>query len=250
MYKARHRIIEETVAIKLMLVAVREDEAAMKRFVREVKLGSRIRHPNIVEFLDADEEDGNPYLVMEYIDGIPLEDRLKQADVYSEIPPELANQLFDAVQAIHNVGMVHRDIKPANIIMTGDGTVKLIDLGLIKNISEDSLSLLTNTGVGIGTPAYLPPEQLYDARSVDSRADIYSLGATFYTMLCGVSPIGGKDRREFFKNIKDFNIIPPHEVNNRVSKKTGKWVMKALEEKPKKRYKNIAEFRKAYNKVK
>jgi hypothetical protein len=248
-YKAKHRIIDSVVALKVMRVALQEDEDAVKRFMREVKLGSRITHPNIVKFLDADEEDGSSYLVMEFIEGVPLEKQLDEGKIYSTISPEFAEQIFGAVETIHNAGMIHRDIKPSNIIVSMNNVVKLIDLGLIKNISAQSLSILTNSGIGLGTPHYLPPEQLLNAATVDKRADIYSLGATFYHMICGVTPITGRTKKEFYKKIQECNITHPCDVNKHIPKKVGNWVMKALSREPKDRYKNIKEFRKAYNKI-
>jgi len=246
-YKAKHRATGIIVALKMMRVAVREDEAAIRRFIREIKLGSRITHPNVVQFLDAGEANGNSYVIMEYIDGVPLQEKLEQGHIYPEIPSETANQLFDAVEAVHNAGMAHRDIKPGNILITDEGTIKLIDLGLLKNISEESLSLLTCEGVGIGTPHYLPPEQLFNARSVDSRADIYSLGATFYHMATGITPVQGKTRKEFFDNIKNFKITHPCRINKEVPKRMGSLIMKSLSKFPEDRYQTVEEFRNTYN---
>jgi len=242
-YKARHMLMGTVVALKLIREGKQGDERAVKRFLREIRMGAAVKHPNIIEFLDAGEHEGMKYLVMEYCDGISLDRKVRRDGVLGlEEFADVAFQALDAVCAIHDAGLVHRDIKPSNFLVTRDNTVKLIDFGLAKSMDPETRSILTASGMIVGTPHYMPPEQIQEARVPDVRGDIYSLGATFYVLVCGEPPVQGKTAVEYVKNLTAHSIVPPHEKNPDVPEEIGRWIMKALALDPDERYRSAHEF--------
>jgi serine/threonine protein kinase len=193
-YKARHRRMGRTVAVKVIRQDRLDSPEAVKRFEREVRAAAVLDHPNIVHALDADQVGGSHLLVMEYIDG--ASDLAKLVKKNGPLPVELAKdylrQAALGLQHAHERGMVHRDIKPHNLLLTADGSVvKILDMGLARlshSNSETQTSNLTQEGKVMGTPDYLAPEQALAAHTVDIRADLYSLGCTFYYLLTGRVP--------------------------------------------------------------
>ena len=171
------------------------DRKAIDRFEREMKAVGRLAHPNIVQAHDAREIDGTPVLVMEFVDGLDLAEIVRRV---GRLPVaeacELVRQTAVALQCAHEHGLVHRDIKPSNIMLARTGEVKLLDLGLARFFAEElspSSDEMTGTGQAMGTADYMAPEQAADSRTVDIRADLYSLGCTLYKLLSGQGPFSG-----------------------------------------------------------
>jgi serine/threonine protein kinase/WD40 repeat protein len=196
-FKARHSRLGRVVALKLISPQHLGDHDAARRFRREVRSLSRLDHPNIVRAIDADEDDGRLYLVMELVEGTDLSRRVKEKGA---LPIGLAcdciRQAALALQHASEQGMVHRDIKPSNLLLGADGTIKVLDLGLARRGEADtgdssSSTSLTDTGMTVGTPDYVAPEQITDSKCPDIRADLYSLGCTFYHLLTGRPPFAG-----------------------------------------------------------
>ena len=194
-YLVRHRVLDTPFALKILnpKVAAQKPEY-VKRFVREAKLASKIRHPNLVTVHDAghDEDRGIYYLVMDYVQGSTLRQAIALGGGMTDKEAvRIISCVASALDAAQGFGLVHRDIKPENIMLMQDGTVKLIDLGVAKATRAiDSLKTMEKTV--FGTPAYMSPEQAMDSSSVDVRSDIYSLGVVFFEMLCGRSPYRGR----------------------------------------------------------
>ena len=197
-YKALHTQLEKIVALKVLPVDRIQDQDAIERFHREMKAVGKLTHPNIVAAHDAGEFEGTHFLVMELVDGIDLSSLLRRAgplDVADAC--ELIRQAAVGLAHAHGQGMVHRDIKPSNLMLSrvAEGTpqVKILDMGLA--LLDDNKTPggreLTTTGQMMGTLDYMAPEQGTGAHEVDSRADIYSLGATLYKLLCGEAPFSG-----------------------------------------------------------
>jgi serine/threonine-protein kinase len=183
---------------------------------------------------------------MEYYTGQTLAEKLiTQKTVYENFT-DIAWSVFDAVEAIHRAEVIHRDIKPSNILILDDGSVRLIDFGLVKSTGNEKDISLTATGTALGTMYYISPEQYADSKDVDIRTDIYSMGATFYHMMCGVPPVFGKSDIEFYNRMRDFVITHPSEINPDVTRLTGNWIMKALSREPEDRYASVPEFRDSY----
>ena len=194
-YRARHEGLGRDVAVKALSHLVGADEADVRRFQREAQLLASLNHPNIATVYDRLVIDGRPYLVMELVDGPTLRDRLTEGAVGPDEAMSIASQLVDALEEAHQHGVVHRDLKPANVKLTPEGRVKVLDFGLAKSIAaahekSKARDATTKTGVLLGTPGYMSPEQVR-ADDVDARADYWALGCIVYEMLTGVRAIGG-----------------------------------------------------------
>ena len=201
-YKALHIAFDELRALKVMNSEFMSDELFVRRFKQEAVITRKLQHPNAVRVDDIDEaEDGRPFIVMEYIRGQNLKELIKQ-DGYLPVPRvcSIVKQVASALEAAHRLGMVHRDIKPANIVLVetpAGEKAKVLDFGIAKlkeaRATEAAGLTLTGTGMTIGTPPYMSPEQAIGKRGdeLDGRSDLYSLGVVMYQMLTGEMPLKG-----------------------------------------------------------
>jgi serine/threonine-protein kinase len=202
-FKARHKDMGRLVALKIIRQEVLATPQALARFYREIRVGGRIFHPHIVQTYDAGPSGNTHSLAMEYVEGIDL-DRLVRASGPLPVPQATAYvaQTAEALQYLLEHGLVHRDIKPSNLMVTREGTaittpwgiIKLVDLGLAllrPILGDDAITSLTAIGTRVGTPDFMAPEQAMDAHAVDIRADLYSLGCTWYYLLTGQVPFPG-----------------------------------------------------------
>ena len=252
-YLVRHEVIDTPFALKVLDPEVAEEKPEyVKRFVREAKIASKIRHPNLVAVHDAgfDQERGVYYLVMDYVQGSTL----RQAIALGGKMPEkeavrIISCVASALAAAQRFGVVHRDIKPENIMLTRDGEVKLIDLGVAK-VSGDIDSLKTMANTVFGTPAYMSPEQATDSSKIDARSDIYSLGIVFFEMLCGRSPYGGKTSETIVHDLLAPTPIPDiRTINPEVSMKVSALLMLMCEKNVDKRIKSSADLIEAFRRL-
>ena len=189
-YKALHTRLKRLVAVKMLSASRLADPQAVARFQREVEAVGRLNHPNIVQALDANELDGQHFLVTEFVDGVDLS-RLVRSGGPLPVPDacEIVRQAALGLQHAHAHDLVHRDVKPSNLMLTSAGIVKLLDLGLARLRPETPAEVdVTTSGQVMGSADYMAPEQCLDAREVDARADIYSLGCTLYLLLTGRPP--------------------------------------------------------------
>jgi serine/threonine-protein kinase len=191
-YEAHDAVIERRVAIKLVrteLLAGDDRDDFVQRFRREAQAAGRCNHPGIVVVFDYALHEGNPFLVMEYVDGTGLDKVLAQGERFAPTAAvHVMAQVLEALGAAHAAGIVHRDIKPANILLTAGAQVKVTDFGVARLAS----SRLTHHGMAIGTPSYMSPEQCR-GDDVDGRSDLFSAAAVLQEMLIGVRPFGGKN---------------------------------------------------------
>ena len=209
-YRAEHVRLKRKVALKIVPPELTSSPQRRRRFQREMEAVGRLDHPNLVRATDAGEVDGTQYLVMELIDAIDLGKRLRRIgafDVGSAC--EVARQVAVGLEHIASNHLVHRDIKPSNLLVTQDGTVKILDLGIAMLRHDDGQPGGTTFQGVMGTPDYVAPEQVSHANDVDIRADIYSLGCTLYTLLVGQAPFDGPDHSTgISKLIAHTNAVP------------------------------------------
>jgi serine/threonine protein kinase len=188
-YEAVHVGVEKRFAIKLVKTDSGRTPDSVQRFTQEARAAALIGHPNLVEVFDLGEtDDGTLYMVMELLAGRSLHDALRSGPLPIERATEIAIEVLRALDAAHRAGFVHRDIKPANLFLAersdGKVSVKVLDFGIAKLVRPDMPSL-TQSGVVVGTPLYMAPEQVLAEREVDGRADVWSVGATLFEMLTG-----------------------------------------------------------------
>jgi eukaryotic-like serine/threonine-protein kinase len=184
-YAALDAELDRPVAVKVLAEQLARDAGLRERFVREARLAGRLSHPNVVSVYDAGEQDGLPYIVMEYVDGETLADVLRRR---GRVPPDeataLARQSCRGLEHAHAAGLVHRDIKPQNLLLGRDGTLKIADFGIARTAEA---TRLTQTGTVLGSAAYLSPEQAV-GEEVTPAADLYALGVVLYELLSGRPP--------------------------------------------------------------
>ncbi len=189
-YKAKQESLDKIVALKVMAPSLARQSDFVTRFIREAQASGKLNHPNVVLAIDAGEADGYYYFAMEFVDGESLKDVLdREGKIAEKRALEVTAAVVAGLQHAHDSGIVHRDIKPANVFLTKDGTPKLGDLGLAKEIHTDKN--LTQAGIPVGTPYYISPEQARGLENVDGRADLYAVGAMLYRMVAGDVPYEG-----------------------------------------------------------
>lgn len=248
-YKAEDQLLGATVAIKMLLSHVEEDDSMVERFIREAKASSRVIHPNLMKLLDfGEDENGSPFLVVEYLPGRSLASLQKELTVLGvNNTIHIFAQISEAVGAAHSKGLVHRDLKPSNVMLIeSDETkyfVKVVDFGLAKQSVPSESQQLTLTGEVFGSPLYMSPEQCR-GEVVDHRSDIYSLGIMLYEALTGKVPFYGENMvATIAKHISEsplpFQRIRPDLY---IPEKLEAVVMKALSKSPVDRYASMNDF--------
>jgi serine/threonine protein kinase len=242
-YKARHSETNAVVALKIVPPATARNEVLMHRFKLEFEAAKSLDIPNIVKAIEYCADPPTPYLVMEYVDGMSLGQRIDRFGPMKEddairIVAQIAQGLFKA----HKQKLIHRDIKPDNILVTSDGTAKLTDLGLVKRLDVENGMDLTRTGKGLGTPHFMAPEQFRNAKNVDVRCDIYSLGATLYMMVTGKVPFGDCGPLDaWMKKIRN-DYEPPRKLKASISERVDWAIRRSMSADPERRPANCKEF--------
>jgi serine/threonine-protein kinase len=213
-YRARQRALDRPVAVKMLLAGPFAGPQELERFHRETAALACLRHPNVVQVHDAGDVDGRPYFSMELVEGGSLAQKLSGTPQPARHAAELLATLAGAMQVAHRAGIVHRDLKPANVLLTADGTPKVSDFGVARRAGDAGL---TQTGVAIGTPAYMAPEQARgQANALGPAVDVYALGAILYECLTGRPPFRGETAAETVHMVMFDDPVPPSRLNPKV----------------------------------
>lgn len=239
-YRAYQSSLNRYVAIKVLPPQLAYDEEFVHRFLREARAAASLNHPNIVTVHDVGEQDGLYYIVMEFLEGQTLKDLIQREGALSpERAARILAQVAAALDYAHQRGFVHRDIKPANIFVGPDGRVKLTDFGIARAASE--VEQLTRTGMLVGTPEYMAPEQAA-GNPIDHRTDLYALGVVLYQMMTGQVPHRGTTPHSILHAIIYDPPPPPRQLNAAVPPTIEKVILKALAKQPGDRYQKGADM--------
>jgi serine/threonine-protein kinase len=239
-YRALDPLIERTVAIKTIPLNQPEEEKRLfeDRFLREAKSAGKLSHPNIVTIYDVGETDDFAYIAMEYLEGMPLREILREhGPLPIELGLETALQMAQALAFAHEHGIVHRDIKPPNVIVCKRGTVKLTDFGIAHLMSSTE----TRSGMLMGSPRYMSPEQV-QGQPIDGRSDIFSLGVVLYEMLAGYPPFGGEELHGILFRIVNEHVPPVSHVRKDAPAGVDEILARCLAKKPQDRYSSAHEL--------
>src|SRR6266511_3116635 len=239
-FEGRDRLLARRVAIKVLLAEFSQDPSFLVRFKREAQVAASLSHPNIVGVYDTGVEGGTNFIVMEYVEGRTLRDLLRIGGP----PPAdraagIASDVCDALAAAHARGLINRDVKPANVMLSGDGTVKVMDFGIARATTSETI---TQTHAVIGTAQYISPEQV-EGMEVDARSDLYSLGCLLYEMLTGRVPFSGESPVAIaYRHVRE-DPVPPRRIDPRVPPAFEAITLRAMAKNPDHRYQTAAEMR-------
>jgi serine/threonine-protein kinase len=216
-YKARQLSMDRLVAVKVLHAKLASRPAYLARLTHEARVAAKLSHNNIVQAIDVGSAGPLHYFVMELVEGKTIREELEAGKVYGEREGvEIAIQVAQALAHAARRGLVHRDVKPANIVMTSEGIAKLADLGMARTAADDEETRRKERGLTIGTPFYISPEQVRAEEDIDTRSDLYSLGATLYHMVTGRPPFEGTSEEVFDKHLRE-QLTPPDHLNQQLS---------------------------------
>jgi len=241
-YRARDELLGREVAVKVLSERFSGDKSFVERFRREAQAAANLSHPNIVSLYDYGAEGDTYFIVMEFIDGRSLAEIIQEeGPLLPERAAEIAADVAKALERAHSAGLVHRDVKPANIMITDSGQTKVTDFGIVRALGGEAEQTMTQTGMVIGTAAYLSPEQA-QGNPVDARSDVYSLGCVLFEMLTGSPPFSGETPLSIaYKHVRE-DPPPPSSSNPDVPSALDAITLKGLAKNPENRYQDAAEM--------
>jgi eukaryotic-like serine/threonine-protein kinase len=238
-FEGRDRLLARRVAIKVLQSQFARDPSFLIRFKREAQAAASLSHPNIVGVYDTGSEDGTHFIVMEYVDGRTLKDVIRaEGPLYPQRAAEICADVCSALSAAHARGLIHRDIKPGNVMLTPDGKVKVMDFGIARATTSETI---TQTAAVVGTAQYISPEQA-QGQTVDYRSDLYSVGCCLYEMLTGTVPFTGATPVAIaYRHVRE-DPTPPRMLNRDVPAPLEAVCLKAMAKLPDNRYQTAAEL--------
>ena len=239
-YKGYHDKLDRHVAIKVLHTVFKDDDSFLRRFTREAQVVARLEHSNIVPVYDFAEQDGFPYLVMRYVEGETLKDRLSRGVLTTAEIIRVANSIADGLDHAHQQGVLHRDIKPSNILLTQGGDVFIADFGLAR-ITQSGESTMSQDMI-MGTPQYISPEQAKGTTELDGRTDIYSFGIIVYEMVTGQVPFASDTGYSIIHSQIFDPPPPPSSLNDKISPAMEMVLLKVLNKEPEARYATAGSF--------
>src|SRR5688572_12259883 len=238
-YRAIHDTLGRTVAIKALKSSAAVEEHIATRFEREARSLANLQHENIISVYDFHRERGSLFIVMEYVQGIDLYDLLDRCGrLPYDVAAVIAMQTARALDYIHYRNIIHRDIKPANIMVSRQGGVKLMDFGIARDERFDDL---TEAGTGIGTPAYMSPEQILGDK-LDARSDLFSLGIVLYQMVTGRKPFVEDEQRSVMHKIRLEKHVKARKLNPEIPRELDKIIDKCLQKNPRERWRSAQQL--------
>ena len=241
-FKARDRETNESVAIKVPLMALESDVAGFERFKREEEIGTRLNHPSVLKVIKVETPKSRPYLVMEFLDGETLVKTLaRQKPLPEPEAARIASRICDALEYLHANGIVHRDLKPHNIMICRDGSLRIFDFG-IAGVKQARRLTFVGFSPTMGTPDYMAPEQVKGKRG-DNRTDIYSLGAMLYEMTTGATPFEGESPYVVMNARVTGDPVAPRKLNPNLTPVMEEIILHALERDPAERYASAGEMK-------
>ena len=243
-YLARDQRLERDVALKVLREGLLADEAARKRFRKEALALSKLNHPNIAFIYDFDTHGGIDFLVMEYVAGTSLAERLEHGALSEKETASIGAQIAQALEEAHEHGVIHRDLKPGNVLSTAKGRVKVLDFGLARFLRADELAAtasLTETHAMTGTLPYMAPEQL-NGEAADARSDIHAAGLVLYEMATGQRAFREQLPSRLIDAILNHPPIPPRNINRKICPELERIILKCLEKDPENRYQSAREL--------
>lgn len=256
-YEGRHLALGRKVAIKMLHPEFASVDQATQRFMQEAQIAGSLGHPNLCEVTDiGTTSEGVPYMVMPFLEGETLADAVSDAQERGEgfeaaRSVGIVGQILSALRPAHEAGIVHRDLKPENVFLMKAGDrddfVKILDFGISKIVggAKPSLRRLTSTGVVVGTPYYMAPEQASGSRDLDHRVDIYAVGALLYELLTGQPPYEGETYNEIIIKIVKGDVVSPDVLNPRIPEPLVAVIMRALAKDREDRFQDVQTFQKA-----
>ncbi|WP_372367548.1 protein kinase [Candidatus Uabimicrobium sp. HlEnr_7] len=239
-YKAQHVHSQTIIAIKVFVYGNNTSIQDVQRFLEEARTTAKLNHPNIIKIYDVKQLENYSYIVMEFIDGLPLNKAIKAYGISFRKSIEIIKQVASLLEYTHKNNIIHRDIKPENILIRRNLKPLLMDFGIAKNLNK--VTQLTLEGELLGTPHYIAPEQAGLGDKNSPATDIYSLGAVLYEVICGSPPFTGETDFEVLYNVANQKVMPPSTKNPNVPKELDYICLKALKREPKNRHSSAREF--------
>jgi serine/threonine protein kinase/tetratricopeptide (TPR) repeat protein len=245
-YRAYDKKIEDEVALKLIKPEIAADGNTIERFRNELRLARKIGHRNVCKMYDLNEEEGTYYITMEYVSGEDLKNMIRMTGQLSvETAVNIGKQICEGLAEAHHLGVIHRDLKPQNIMIDKRGNVRIMDFGIARSVKARGI---TGTGMMIGTPEYMSPEQA-EGYDVDQRSDIYSLGIILYEMVTGKVPFKGETPLSVVMKHKSESPRSPKEINAQISQGLSRLILKCMEKNKEERYQNVEELLSELDKI-